>query len=232
MKQVLYVISIFVMPLLIAAKCEKDAPACSQNCVTVQFRGRAFQKLTTAPISNFPITVKWQRKGLQHIGTNRYTIASVATSQDGTFNITAILDTVNFRDFRIDVFAGSNGSYLITNPSNLDDKRSFYDVDPAEMRNLEFVYYPKTIVSVRMHRTMTDAFAALTIGTKFEGYPSKNVERGPSKITRDTTIQFYTSTDVYTYIYVSKLNNNLPSVTTIDSMICRKDQDNVITINY
>lgn len=214
--------------------CRKDQPACSGNCVNISISGNTYLKTSGAALTNVPVEVNWFRKAYC-IGCTSYKVASGKSGNDGKFNFNTTIDSSFFRDYFLSVRIPTDTNY-ITVPSsggvNFYEER-FYDFNPNAIQNLKFEFYPKTFLTIKLHRVLSDNFNYFSVDHNFTsafGY-GDYIITGPQFAT-DTTFKVQTSANIYTRIVWKKTVIGGQSNQQTDSIICTNNGANIFNINY
>ena len=214
--------------------CRKDQPSCSCNCVTISISGNTYIKTSGVALTNVPVEVNWFRKAYC-IGCTSYKVASGKSGNDGKFNFNTTIDSTFFRDYFLSVRVPADTNY-ITVPSsggvNFNEER-FYDFNSNAIQNLKFEFYPKTFLTIKLHRTLSDNFNFFSVDHNFTsafGY-GDYIITGP-QFASDTTFKVETSANIYTRIVWKKTVIGGQSNQQTDSLICTSNGSNIFNINY
>lgn len=226
-------ISLLFLTIIIIS-CRKDQPTCTGNCVNISISGSTYIKTNGAALTNVPVEVNWFRKAYC-IGCTSYKVASGKSGNDGKFVFNTTIDSTFFRDYFLSVRVPSDTNYIAV-PSgsgvNFNEER-FYDFNSGALQNLKFEFYPKTFLTIKLHRTLSDNFDYFTVDHNFTsafGYDDYTIT-GPQFAT-DTTIKVPTSSDIYTRIVWKKTIIGGQSNQQTDSLICSNNGTAVFNINY
>ena len=219
---------------LILNSCRKDQPACNANCVDISISGNTYIKTNGVALANVPVEVNWFRKAYC-IGCTSYKVASVKSGNDGSFKVNTTIDSTFFRDYFLSVRVPSDTNYIaVPNGGGINfNEERFYDFNSLELQNLKFEFYPKTLLTIKLHRTLSDNFNYFTVDHNFTtdfGYDDYTIT-GPQFAT-DTIIKVITSSDIYTRIVWKKTVIGGQSNQETDSLICTNNGAAVFIINY
>lgn len=214
--------------------CRKDQPTCRGNCVNLSISGNTFIKTSGAALPNVPVEINWFRKAYC-IGCTSYKVAAGKSDNEGKFSFNTTIDSSFFREYFLSVRVPADTNY-ITVPSgggvNFNEER-FYDFNPNAMQHLQFEFYPKTYLTIKLNRVLSDNFNFFSVNHNFTnefGYGTYIIT-GPQFAT-DTTLRVETSADIYTRIVWKKTIIGGQSIEQTDSLICTKNGPNNFTINY
>lgn len=228
-----------VLPFL---SCRKHY-ICRGNCYELNLAGQVINKAGNTPLPGQIITAKLNQNGLC-LFCGSSVIGSAKTDDDGRFILTTSFDTSLFGQKHITVSVKVPEGFLSypmpTGPGIVNDPNSspagsaqFYEVDRATMANISFGFYPKALLTLKMHRTtaITPHYPDVSIDFSFAdrtsswGIMQKNTNA-------DTSLVIYTSRDVFTKVITRKFVNDTTVVSTLDSIKCTAGGNNVIDINY
>lgn len=107
-----------------------------------------------------------------------------------------------------------------------------YNFNPSDFQNLKFEFYPKTSLTIQLHRTQNDVFDYFSVEHLF--IPELNYVDYilvDSKNAKDDIRVVPTSSDLYTKIKWSKKTNG-QGVEKVDSIFCTKAGPNRYDIYY
>lgn len=214
--------------------CRKDQPNCTGNCVNININGNAYLKTNTTALQNIHVEVNWFRKAYC-IGCTSYKIASGKTDNNGKFNFNTTIDTTFFKNYFLSVRVLADTNYISIPSSggvNFNEER-FYDFNSSALQNINFEFYPKTFLTIRLHRTLSDNFNYFSVDHNFAssfGY-GDYIITGP-QYAMDTIFKVETAADIYTRIVWKKTIIGGQSNEQTDSLICTNNGANVFEINY
>lgn len=223
-----------IAPTLSVSSCRKEQPTCTGNCVNININGSAYLKTNNAALANVPVEVKWFRKAYC-IGCTSYKVASGKTDNNGKFNFNATIDSTFFRDYFLSIRVPTDTNYISVPSSggiNFNEER-FYEFNSNALENINFEFYPKTFLTIKLHRTLSDNFDYFTVDHHFTnafGYDDYLIT-GPQYAT-DTTFKVETAANIYTKIAWKKTIIGGHSNEQTDSLICTNNGANVFDINY
>jgi hypothetical protein len=224
---------LWVICCLLIVSCRKNQPICSGNCVDINVNGRIYLKTTNASFSNVPVEVIWFINSLCW-GCTSYTVASGKTDSDGRFNFNATIDTTYFRKYFLAVRIPRDSNYLSAPGEggvNFIEKR-IWNFTPNDLENLKVEYYPKTQLTIRLHRVLSDNFDYFGVGHNFTNeYGYGDYTNSGPRFSTDSTLRVETAADIYTRITWNKnVNSQIHSQT--DSLLCTTSGLNVFDIYY
>lgn len=223
-----------VMLAALLTACRKNQPACTANCADISISGKVYIKTNNAALAKVPVEVNWFRKGYC-IGCTSYKVASVQTNTEGEFHLNTTIDSSFFEDYFLSVRVPGDTNF-IAEPNmggiHFSEVR-FDDFDPGQFKDIHFEYYPKTYLTIRLHRTHSDDFDYFSVDHNFTssfGY-GDYIITGP-QLAKDTSLMVETSADVYTRIIWKKTVVGGTSIEQTDSLVCTGNGPNVYDINF
>ena len=226
-------ISLIILTLIVSS-CRKEQPTCHGNCVDIVINGNTYIETSGATLANIPVEVNWFRKGYC-IGCTSYKVASGKTDNDGRFNFNTTIDSTFFKNYFLSVRVPTDTNYISVpgeGGADFDEKR-FSDFNLTAFQNLKFEFYPKTFLTIRLHRTLSDNFDYFSVSHHFTntfGYGDITIP-GP-KFAVDTTVRVPTSANIYTKIVWEKTVIGGQIAKHTDSLICTNNGTTVFDINY
>ena len=222
------IFTLIIFSLLINS-CKKNQPTCSGNCVNINVNGKAYIKTNNAALPNVPVEINWGSKRYC-LFCSSYKVASGKTDNSGNFNFNITIDSTYFKDYFLGVSVPSLANY-ITIPGANDNR--FYQFDLNALQNLKFEFYPKTYMTIKLHRILNDNFDYFSVEHNFKrevGYIDYIITK--SQFATDTTLRVETSADIYTRIVWNKSSVGGPSIQHTDSLICTNNGNNIFNIDY
>lgn len=226
-------VALIILTVLISA-CKKNLPFCWHDCADLKINGRVFDNTNGEPFENIPVEVMLLRNG-RCFGCTQYKVEAGKTDANGQFNFDIRFDSTRLRDYHLSVRIPDDTSYFIT-PIPFSAPYSevrLYDSVSNALQNLEFKFYPKTLLTIRLHRAQADQFDLFSVVSIFDSTAEHGYEDIPgSQFATDTTFQFQTAADIYTKIISTKSVMVVPVSERIDSILCTRNGPNVIDIDY
>ena len=199
-----------------------------------------FNKATNTPLNNQVVSVAFNKNGFCLICLPNKKIGSVKTERDGSFSLLTTIDSTWMKENHFTVSVKTPEGYLmypepvgpgiVNKPlySSID----FYELDPGKMGNMSFEFYPKVLLKINLHRT-TPISPDKSLGLEFTIKDRASiwglVESGSNA---DTSITINTSASLYTKIVARKFITADSVSTKIDSVYCKPNESNAITILY
>jgi hypothetical protein len=217
------------------SSCQKHAPICTGNCVTINANGSVVNKLTSTSASGVPVSLSWVT--FSGIFSQSELISKLPSKTDGSFNFTSHIDTSYFsRGYYLSLSVGSSNEYIILTYSGLI-RTNTYSLDLNAFQNIQFEVYKKANLKIKLHRTLNDNFQTYAIvHSSIEYYTFDNdyyVESPQEVIDRNTSeIDVATVADVYTRIQTTKTFANGTSTITFDSVKCTSTTTSIYNVSF
>lgn len=228
-----------IFSLLLFISCRKEKLKCMGNCTDITFAGRVVNKADNTPIANQQVKATLYHSGLC-IGCTVYDAGSATTGSDGRFSIGTSFDTSQLGEYHFNVSLKAPDNYILypqpTGPEITNDQtnagETFYEIDPAKTEHLSFEFFPKTVLKIRLQRSSAIG-PDKTLGLDFT-FDDKTSGWGiiESNTNADTTVTINTSANLYTKIRSYRLVSANTYVSATDSVLCRSNGNNAITISY
>lgn len=237
-------ISLFGWVTLSLTSCFKEnLPRCSGHCSNITLAGIIFDKTTNLPLQNISFQANLYLNTYCLFFCTSYKVGYCKSGSDGRFTLNADIDSTLMQDFHLVAAATIPNNYLLypepVGPGiqqNLVTYSSveFYNLDSPEMKNLEFGFYPKTLLKMNFHRTTPIIPQNPSIGLEF-GFDNQQKSVwgfNQTDLNKDTTLTINTSANIFTSIVLQKFttSTNVESVT--DSIKCSLTGNNSIDIYY
>lgn len=226
--------SLFLFLGSIFFSCKKNQPACKGNCVDIALDGKFYVKTTGKGLANVPVEVTWFKKGVLP-GIVSYKVASGNTANDGSFHFNSTIDSSFFENYALSVRAPADTNYISLQAEGGSDfnEIKFFNLDVNGMRNMNFEFYPKTFLTINLHRTENDGFEYFSVEHTFVNkIQYQDYILTGQQTAGDTILTVPTSTDIFTKIIWTKIIGLGQSIEKTDSLVCTKTGPNVFNINY
>jgi hypothetical protein len=227
MKYILFIIASFTM----LSACRKKA-VCKGNCVDIRISGRVYDLVSNTGFADVPVEVNWFYSRWCLFCTS-YKVGTGKTASDGSFDFTVTVDTSYFgNDYHLNVRLPIPTGYLDIMGDGYDEARMF-SYSPAGLQNLQFGYYPKTDLYIRLHRVLTDTVKHFSIDYSYQ--PNSTIGIYSTYVlpaTSDTTLHGLTAAGKTTTVEWTK--QIAPGVYNRkkDSLFCTATGPNVLDIYY
>jgi|SRR5450631_398004 len=215
--------------------CQKHAPVCTGNCVTINANGSVVNKLTTTSAAGVPVTLSWVK--ITGIFNESQLISKLYSKTDGSFDFTSHIDTTYFsKGYSLSLNVGSSNEYIILGYSGLIETRT-YSFDQNAFQNIQFEVYKKANLKIKLHRTLNDNFQSYAIThsnvVDNDFLYDYNVQSPQEVIDKNTSeIDVATVADVYTKIKTTKTFANGTSTVTLDSVKCTSNSTSVYDVSF
>jgi len=201
--------------------------------MSVSINGMVDLKTTGAGLANMPVEVNWFKKGYC-IGCTAYKITSGKSGKDGKFSFNIAIDTSFFKDYYLSVRVAADSNYISASAPGQDfNEERFYDSTSTSFQNIKLEFYPKTYLTIHLHRTLADTFSFFSVEHSFEDRMKyQDYIISGSQFATDDTIKVETSSGIYTRIISTKIFGVGQAAEQTDSLIARPNGINVFDINY
>ena len=220
--------------LFISCKKEPQFLACTSNCKTFELQGRAYVGTTNIGLPNTKLRLRWEDfgNGCLYCPGDKYDIYVGKTDASGNFKFTVTVDSSRFNNSSLKLITPDKENYFnsfvgYVNRSNINQAP------------ISIVYYPSTTLTLKLFKVQNDVLKFVNIS---HGWVQINGDGRTINLTDysevrpiaggDTTITFTTVADIPTIVKVSKRfpDNSFEDIK--DSIVCRKNQNNIITMYY
>lgn len=226
----------FIILTQLTISCELDQPMDSKDCIDVIISGLLHVKTDETPLINIPVQVIWVQSGIY--GTNYRVIAGNTTS-DGRFIFKTQLDTSLFRSRTLYVRIHSDDLENYVSSKNVwnrgDIYQTFTHFDRTQLQNIEFEFYHKANLKIKYDKTSNEQIYNFAIYYNFDG-EDHTVRPLFSYHPFCDSLTVRTAADVMTTISLWKMvsiNNAIEThFVSSRSLICKKDADNIVEINF
>ncbi|MFI5128555.1 MAG: hypothetical protein ACHQFX_01130 [Chitinophagales bacterium] len=246
--KLLYAVLLVVICGIVVVSCRKKLPKCANNCVPITISGSIYDKTNGAPFSNVPVSAVFYLNGScpgSGCGTS-YEVASGVSKPDGSFSLAATIDTSFFTDYHLTVSIPQDSNYICISDYIGSNIAGFaiYDFTPAAFQNINFEFYPKTTLTLRIHRTQTDSWQLFLVDHHFKSQINHGgivniIQIGLSHLSItghqnavDSFITFRSVADTYSKINWVKKTNSIILQEFNDSLKCTRTGPNIYDIYY
>ena len=231
-----------VMLAVFAHSCEKinDSmnykqykPDCkSGNCVNANIKGSLMLKPAGTGLRNVQVdvlfrshTAGWFDRPLR--------VASGRTNKNGEFDFRATINTKSFEDHTLFVSVPKLNNYISVPLESGDNIiQSFHNYNSSDLKNISFVFYEKTMMTINLNRTQTDDFDYFSLSYSYENSSSHSLlimssSQFATDIVRQTNVPAKTLLNI-------RWQKNIGGERHVfrDSLICLPNINNVFNINY
>jgi hypothetical protein len=235
-------ISASLLVLVLCGSCHKTLGPCTGNCQILHFTGIAVDAGNQKPLANLSVKV------YVHGQTNclicgPITVVSGTTKADGTFDLTATIDTstvpLQFCSVSVQapanyiVYAGPLALGGVSDPAfnNLDMALS---IDSAGTSYEEFDFFQAILLTLRLHRTAailpSEPFLSLSFTLSASSTSILELNETPSNA--DTVLTLNTGANVFTRINYGEFLTDSTKESLTDSIRCVPGANNSIEISY
>jgi len=228
----IYLLLISISILLFSCKKELQVEKCSQNCKTFNIKGRFYDGITNEGFGNTSINLRWEYFRYCISCPNSRNVYSGSADENGYFNFNIEIDTSLFNDYILQLKTPVINNYFELFPRDIDK------IDLTQNNSINVEYYPKANLELRLHRIQTDTIKNLNIyhiwrtpGTG-EFITQYDYLGQTPNIISDTILNIKTVAGIYTKIIIEKLYSNGNRIEISDSLVCNRNVNNIIDMNF
>ncbi len=237
------VISLLGWVTLSLSSCIKEnLPRCSGHCSNITLAGIIFDKTTNLPLRNISFDANLYLNSFCLLFCTSYNVGSCKSGNDGRFTLNADIDSTLMQNFHLVAGAAIPSNYLLypepVGPGiqqNLVSSSSveFFSLDSPEMKNLEFGFYPKTLLKMNFHRATPIQTPNPSIVLEI-GFDNQKSVWGfdETDLNKDTILTINTSANIFTSVELQKFTSSTNVVSVTDSIKCSLAGNNSIDIYY
>lgn len=225
---------LFILISCFVTSCKREKIACRGNCADITIKGWVYDATSNKGFLNVPVNLKWQyiRTCFTCIGATK-NLYSAKTDQQGNFTFDVSIDTTLFNDYSLEVSTSDQSGYFSLFPKLIGK----YNVQQFQSVNMAF--YPKAVLTLRLHRTQTDVFEGFSVYHYFNHTDGSGDYTGQYAYLKtrqepfgDTVIQVETAANVLTKIKRMKSYSNGTVAEQTDSIVYKSTGQNVFDIYY
>jgi len=225
-------IKAIVLFLIVSAfSCEKEdmekyVPDCKTgSCVNANIKGSLRINPTGEGLRNVPVEVYFSDSPKVPLFPTERKVASGKTNKNGEFDFKVTIDTKSFENFHLIVKIPEQKNYITAS----ENFRKFDSYCENALKNINFRFYKKASLTINFKRTQTDVFDDFSGDYRYDN--NHRILLSP-KYATNGILQIETAADVYTIIQMWKYLNHEITFEFVDSLICKRNDNNVININY
>jgi hypothetical protein len=213
--------------------CRKNANGCKANCVELSISGRALDKTTNQGFAYIPVSVHWASSfTMGGISGSPKLVHKASTDDQGRFSFSVTVDSSLFERNHLEVSVPLQEGYLDDFNDHLE--KNMFEYSPVDLQGIEFGMYPTADLTIRLHRDQSDPFEYFSV-QHYYSYDRPHYNDyllAGNDLPGDTVIRTKTSADIYTLIISTKTSGFGSFSEKIDSIICDRNNENVIDITY
>mgnify|MGYP000895099041 CR=1 FL=1 len=205
---------------------------CEGNCEKVTFKGRVFDATTNKGFNNIRVRAIWSNQSQDYLYPE---VAVTKTNSNGSFEMNVKINPADFDNKTLSFQFEAPAGYETR--GNLDGNDfysdiSFYDYDAAAFQQINFALYPVTEAKIKLARTQTDSVRAFYMEYSFNNeYPTRFGDMF-NNMPQNFEYTIQTTADIYTKIKLVKRLVSGTTITTYDSAIFKRNQQNSIQLFY
>jgi hypothetical protein len=210
---------------------DQEQPKCTGNCIDIIIGGRVYAVPDGAAFPNVSVDVFWG--GTQFMSLATYRVASGKTDNNGYFSFNANINPGWFKDYILhaNITVEADTNYITDSYTN---RKLFSNLNIAELQNINFKFYRKTNLTIKLERTQKDSIEYLNVTHEFGSgifYSDYAHHINNGDFPTSEVIKIKTAANVYTKITWNKEVGGVSNIQT-DSLFCTKNGDNVYNLNY
>ncbi|MBY0476364.1 MAG: hypothetical protein K2Q24_01870 [Chitinophagaceae bacterium] len=220
----IFILSCFLNSCL-KAKCDGD-------CVTTTFKGRIYDATTNKGFDRIKVRAIWSNQSQDYL----YPEVDIdRTNSSGIFELKAKINHFYFNSKTLHIQFDAPSGYELT--GNFDgllffSTVSFYDYDASAFNKIDFKLYPVTEAKIKLVRMQTDSLKTLHLSFNFNNEKAIPFAYILNNFSQNYEYTIKTTADIYTRIKLVKTLASGTIITTYDSAIFRRNQNNILQINY
>lgn len=221
--------------VLLLLSCRKQTIICTGNCAPITISGTTFNKITNTAQPNVPISLDWVRTTI--CICSQKNVFTGQSGSDGSFTITANIDTSMFRDHGLKLYVSKNDNFIVIQDSTFASNDSYRFYSPGGYPPVQLNIYPKAMLKIILQRRQTDNFESFgiehsavndynTVSDYYVSSPKEVTDRNVKELAVPTVA------GVFTKIISTKRINSTQIITQIDSVRCTKGGANTFTVVF
>lgn len=221
---------LILFSLILLDSCVKAR--CDGNCIGTTFKGRVYDATTGKGFGNIKVRAIWSDFGQSY----RYPEVDIArTNNSGNFELTAKINPDHFNSKTLHIQFEAPEGYELR--GNLDgnhffSSESFHDYNSTAFQQIDFRLYPVTIAKIKMVRTQSDSLKKFSLSYRFNNEYSTHFGDRFNNFNQNYEYSIYTAADIRTVVKLEKTLVTGATIISYDSAIFKRNQTNVLQINY
>ncbi|MDR0231793.1 MAG: hypothetical protein LBI82_06705 [Dysgonamonadaceae bacterium] len=228
---------VIVLAQLLVSCSEIDQVVTGKDCVDVVISGSLQIQPDGMPLADIPVRVIWIEKVL--FWNTNYRVTSGNTTSDGRFVFNTQLDTSLFRGWKLYVRIPSSYLENYVTSDNIWNSyyinRDFTHFDRTQLQNVIFDFYHKADLKIKFTKTSGEQINSFSISYNFDGKDNvaKWYSNGGYPLCDSVIVR--TAADVTTTVTSWKIvstDDSTEEHSVSYSLMCKKDANNVIEIEY
>ena len=221
--------------VLLLLSCRKQTIICTGNCAPITISGTTFNKITNTAQPNVPISLDWVQARI--CICSQKNVFTGQSGSDGSFTITANIDTSMFKDHGLRLYVSKNDDFIVIRDSVFTNDNSFRFYSPAGYPPERLNNYPQATKKIKLQRSQKDNFESFgiqhsavnennTVSDYAISSPQEVIDRNVKELTVPTVA------GVFTKIISTKRINSTQVITQIDSVRCTRGGNNSFTVVF
>ena len=225
MKKVIF----FLMVCCLMSSCTKT-DECSKNCVDVRIKGQVKNMEDNVGIPNVPVTIAWNSYN-GWLGLIVIPIAKGNTDKFGNYDFLVAIDNSLFGKNYILTSIPLDSNFLYLNCSTKTDAIS-YNITSSSSSTFLFELFPKAILTLKIYPS-NSTFKGGQVGYSFTKATSNYTHYwSKSNNLQNYLLKFDTRANVFTKIFWAKYDALGVLTEYKDSLICKKNVENIFQITF
>ena len=214
------------------ASCQKTDLTCDRHCVPLLISGRVYDATSNKGFAGAPVMAKWEASfTMGGLSPTPKTVRSSHTDDKGHFSFHIEVDSTLFSRNHLTVQVAVAGEYIQDNHDG--GQQHMFEYEPEAFQLMDFAFYPRTNLTIRLHRKQNDQFLYYSVEHYFNKLTYNDFLIDKSSLANDTVIHTETAANTYTKVKSAKVIAFGLSEEKIDSIRCIPGSiNNVLDIDY
>jgi hypothetical protein len=221
--------------VLLLFGCQKQTIVCTGNCGIISISGTTFNKITNTAEPNVPISLDWAKARI--CICSQKNVFTGQSGSDGSFTITANIDTSMFKDHGLRLYVTKNDDFIVIRDSAFANNNSYRSYTPGGYPPVQLNIYPQATLKIILQRSQTDNFesfgiqhSAVNENNTVSDYAASSPKEVTDRNVKELTVP--TVAGVFTKIISTKRINSTQTITKIDSVKCTRGGANTFTVVF
>lgn len=226
--------AIFLLLTIFFISCKKETAflACTNNCKSFSLQGRAYDGTANLGLADTDLRLRWEHFGNSCLFCpgDKNDIYAGKTDASGNFKFTITVDTSRFVNSYLNLITPQKANYYNSFVSSVNDSN-------LNLLPINIVYYPTTTLTLKLFQVQNDVLKFVSIFHEWKQVSGQLTFVADYYGTRpivggDTTIKIITAADIPTIVRVDKRFPDNSFIDIKDSIICKKNQNNSLSMYY
>lgn len=225
---------LIILISVVSLSCRKEIAIehCSQNCKTLNIKGKFYDGVNNIGFSNMPVELKWSYFRSCIICPSAREIYSGRSDENGVFNFSIEVDSTFFNDYSLQLSTPRVSNYFELFPKNLSKE----DLENDSLVNID--YYPIGNLKLNLQRVGTDSINKLSVSHFWKTHSTGETifrqdyfSESPN-IFIDTLLNIETVAEISTMVMVSVFYTNGNRTDISDSIVCSRNTPSILNMDY